>query len=473
MAAQKKKVILNFTILALLTLVLRLAPLVHLGPLFEPDSDGYIRVARTLAETGQFAILDPVSHQLVPFVTRVPFFHFVAARLINLFGPEVGWPLTIMNVILGTATVVLAGWFFYRLVNLPVGLLTGWLMALNPNSIYNTLLVMPDIFFSFFCLLVFILGAQALSRRSWGWYFAWGVAIGLVMLIKPVFRYYWFIVLIILAVQYRNWKSWGKYAVTLMLGISLVIAPWLIRNHSIFGFWGLELTTGINSIWSITDLIKPSTDQQRLSDPELAKVRDVVVHSRETLRQAHPEKFNDKDIFAQFNYASYAWGEIQAQLGLSIVATDKMLTRLGLEVIRQNPVIVAKRYALNTVNFLNSPASLAELICRLIPGGRMYRQPLSVAWQERNMSIVVPTIMVRIAYLFLLFIAFRGGITWWKNKIDRQVILFLVLSVFYFVLFSFAAGYDRYRLPVDPLLAGLAGIAMTAFYYKNKGKKCS
>ncbi|MDD5491359.1 MAG: glycosyltransferase family 39 protein [bacterium] len=470
MAEQRKKIMVSFMILALVSLLVRLVVLFQLGPLREPDSAGYIDVSRILAETGQFAVQDQKTRQIVPYAMRVPLFHFVVARLINIFGPKVDWPISLMNVILSTVTVVMASWLFYKLVNLSVGLLTGYLLAFNPNSIYNSLLIMPDILFAFFCLLAFCLGAAALAKHSRQLYFSWGLAIGLAVLVKPVFKYYWLIVFIVLAFQYRDWRSWSRYAVMLILGLSMIIGPWLIRNHRLFGFWRLDLSTGIASIWSTTDLIRISTDRQRQADPGLAKVRDVVATSRETMRLAHPEMFNEKDLFAQFNYAMYAWQEVQTQLGLSEAKTDRMLTKLGLETIWQNPWIVSKRYLLNIINFLNSPASLAELVCRLVPDGKIYRQPLSVAWQDRNITVLVPTIVIRIAYLLGLLLSVGGSLIWWKNTADRKMVLLLVLSVFYFVVFSFTAGYDRYRLPVDPVFIGLASISITAIYLKIKGK---
>ncbi|GEM_PF-2994606 len=457
---QKNNFAVKILIVGLLAVVLRLGFAVYLGPQWEPDSFTYMDVSRVLANTGHFATQNPVSGQLTPQAMRVPLFHLAAASLIKVFGPDAVRPVIAMNIILSVATVLMTFYLFSFFFNINVGFLAGLLMAIDPNSVYNSILLMPDTLFSFLCLAAIVTGVFALRSTDWKWYFFWGMAIGLAAMAKPVFKYFWLVALIVLVLQHSNWRSWSRYGLVLLLGSSLVIGPWLIRNHRIFGFWGLDLATGIGSIWSTTDLIKLSTEQQRQDDPELAKVRDVVVHSREEIRQVHPEMFNDKDIFAQFNYGVQAWQQVQSQLGLSLAETDRMLTRLGLETAIRNPGIVGKRFALNVINFLNSPASLAELVCRIIPGGKVYRQPLSVAWQERNWTVVAPTILVRLLYAAVVFLAVWGLVIYWRGP-DHYAAWLIALTIFYFTFFSFTAGYDRYRLPIDPLFLGLAAYTIT------------
>jgi 4-amino-4-deoxy-L-arabinose transferase-like glycosyltransferase len=460
MIEKKNKIILNFVYLAIISLLVRFLPLVYLGPQWEPDSQSYITVAKVLADTGNFATLDPDSGRYVPFAMRVPLFHLVVAQLSKIFGPEISWPIAIMNVILSTITVLLTAGIGYFLVTPAVGYLAGYLMAFNPNSVYNSLLVMPDSFFAFFCLCCIAIGIIAILRNSLKWYLIWGISIGLTALIKPVFKFYWVIPIVLLIFKNKDWKIICRYSLITILGVGLVIGPWILRNYKTLGFIGLDVSTGINSIWSITDLVKLPSEQQRLNDPELAKVQEVVVKSRETLLRSRPELFNQKDAFAYFNYSSNAWGEVQKQLGLSVIQTDRLLTRLAIVTVLDNPGVILYRCMLNTINFWNSPASLSELICLVIPGGRIYRQPLSVAWQDKKWVVLLPTIAVRLLYLFFLMIAAWGVFIWWQSSTNHNLILFLVLTMAYFTIFSFTAGYDRYRLPVDPLLIGLASISI-------------
>lgn len=450
----------NLILLFLVSFALRLMVLLILGPQWDPDSYGYMGVAKVVAETGQYATINPVTNQIVPFVIRPPFFQWIVAQLIKLFGLDVGWPVTLLNVLISTLIVILAAWLFYRIASPVVGLWTGYLMAFNPNSVYNSALFLSDTIFSFFCIITFILGFLALSKRSLILYIVLGLAIGAAAMIKPVFKYYWVITLILILVQTKNWRSWLKYGGATLLGVLLVIGPWLIRNQALFGVWDLNVQSGFASICSITDLVEPSTEAEKIKDPMLAKVRDVVVSSRMETRQNHPEMFKDTDIFAQFNYSIFAWQKVQDQLGLSVVETDKMLGKLAAESILRNPGIALHRFSLNTINFLNSPASLSEMVCRLVPGGRIYRQPLSVAWYERNWIVVLPTIITRIVYGLFLLLSIWGGYILWLKLGKHQAALLLVLSIAYFAAFSFVAGYDRYRLPVDPLLVGLAVISI-------------
>ena len=73
---------------------------------------------------------------------------------------------------------------------------------------------------------------------------------------------------------------------------------------------------------------------------------------------------------------------------------------------------------------------------------------------------MAPTILVRLLYAAVVFLAVWGLVIYWRGP-DHYAAWLIALTIFYFTFFSFTAGYDRYRLPIDPLFLGLAAYTIT------------
>ena len=450
----------HFLLIGLAALAVRFLLLAAIGPQLLPDSYGYLEVSRNLAETGTFSSLDPATGKLAPFAMRVPVFHVLTAAIIKVFGPDTSWPFTFFNILLSSATVVLTAAFFYSLAGPLAGLLAGYLMAFNPNSIYYSLEMLPDTLFSLFVLLAAMIGLRAVRKGSLKWYLGWGAAIGLTTLVKPVFKYYWAVPLIIMAGEKTLREKALKKAAVLVLGCALVVGPWLARNYAELNFAGLELTFGVNTIWATTDLVRPSTPGQAKEDPVLASVRDIVAASREPM---------------------LAMTNVKTRLNMTDKEVNHYLFKIGREVMLKNPVKFSYRYVKNAVNFIVSGSSVVELSYKLLPGGNNFKSLITAsiernktlpdekkfagiikeAWENGTWPALVINVAARAACLMIFLVSAAGFILFLKT--DRPGALVLGSLIAYFVLISaFTSGYDRYRLPIDPLLAGFFALGLGA-----------
>lgn len=450
----------HFLLIGLAALSVRFLLLAALGPQSLPDTAQYLEVSRNLAETGTFTALDPATGKLAPFAMRVPLFHVFAAAIIKVFGPDMSWQFTFFNILLSSATALLTAAFFYSLAGPLAGLLAGYLMALNPNSAYYSLEMLPDALFSFFVLLALIIGAAALRKGSLKWFLGWGAAIGLTTLVKPVFKYYWAIPLLIFICERSLRERALKKAAVFVLGFALVVCPWLARNYAQLDFAGFELTFGLNTIWSTTDLVRPSTPEQAKEDPVLASVRNIVAASGEPM---------------------LAMTNVKTRLNMNDVEANSYFLKLGKETALGNPVKFGYRYVKNAVNFIVSGSSAVELSYKLLPGGKDYKS-LITASIERNKTLpdgkkfgriiaeavsegtwpaLVINVAARAACLMIFLVSAAGLVFFFRT--DRPAALLLGATIAYFVLISaFTSGYDRYRLPVDPLLAGFFALGLGA-----------
>lgn len=430
-----------------LAAALRLAPLLVIGPQTEPDTGAYLSVAANLAETGDFSWSDGVTGRVEPYAYRMPAFHAYAAGLMKVFGPDITRPLAVSNFVFSLAAVLLAALLFRALAGPAAGLLAALLSALNPNAVFNASLLLTDNLFALANLLVIAAGLYALRRRSGGAFFLWGLSIGACVMVRPVMKLYWPLPLLLLALPAFGGalKEKARYGLLFLAGVLLLLLPWAARNKARAGFFGLELNQGANTLWSSIDLVKPSTPEQAQADPLLAKVRDIAASSPDPLK---------------------AEDRVRAELGLSLPETSAALSRLGAETALRNPGAFSLRFLKNFANVATSPSAVLELAGRASGGGPNSLPGLGQALRERRAGAAALHLAARAALFAVFFVlAPLGALLLWRSAAPAarlELLLPLSLLAYTMLLTSLVAGYDRYRLPLDPLLFGFAAAWLLA-----------
>lgn len=437
----------HLCVIILISLILRIGLLIKIGPQVSPDTAGYLQVARTLSQTGRFACIDEVTGELTPSAYRMPFYHTMVALLMKVFGEDIAWPLALLNIGYSTIVVLFTVWIFTLLAGHTVGCLSGYLMALNLNSIFNSVLLLTDTMFAAFAILSVIIGLIAIDKKGSIWFFLWGLSIGLATMVRPTWQYFWVIPLIILIAQKTRWKEKLKSGIFILIGVSIMIIPWMVRNYRQLDFRGLYLYSGVTMLWRIVDLVQPSTYLQIQENKKLSDIRDIV---------------------SMHNNSQIAFNDVRKKLRISPVDANKYFLKLGVELIFKHPLILIGRFSRNLVNIITSPSSVLEIIRRSLGKEKGYFQPLKEALRERMFRTLIVNIVTRVL-LLLIFIAFlTGTIILWQNSYNHSQISFLFITVVYTLLLSAVPGaYDRFRLPVEPLILGFASFFIV-FIWKNK-----
>lgn len=432
-----------------LAAALRLVPLLVIGPQAEPDTRAYLSVAALLAETGNFSWNDNVTGRTEPYAYRMPLFHVYAAGLMKAFGPDITLPLAVSNFIFSLAAVLLAVLLVRALAGPAAGLLAGLLSALNPNAVFNAALLLTDNLFVLANLLVVAAGLLALRRRS-GWaFFLWGLSIGACVMVRPVMKLYWPLPLLLPALPAfaASAKAKARLGALFLAGILLLLLPWAARNKARAGFFGLELNQGANTLWSSIDLVQPSTPEEAQADPLAAKIRDIAASS------PNPLKAEDR---------------IRAELGLSLPEASAALSRLGAETALRNPGAFSLRFLKNFVNVATSPSAVLELAGRLSGGGPNSMPGIGRALREKRLGAAALHLAARAALFAVFFVlAPLGALLLWRGAGPAgrlELLVPLSLIAYTVPLTALVAGYDRYRLPLDPLLFGFAAAWLLAKY---------
>ncbi len=199
----------------------RAGALWNFGSLLAEDRDQYLQIARHIAARDGF--VDP--HTLAPTAYRPPLYPLLLAGVLSCGGG----PLTIgiMQLLLGVATVPLTIACGHKLgLGRTGSLVAGVLVASDPLLIYQTALVMTETTAAFLAALLLWL---SLRRNNASANFWLGVVSGLACLCRPTFWACGGLAALIWA------RVPAKQVLILLAALSLVIAPWAIRNLAEFG----------------------------------------------------------------------------------------------------------------------------------------------------------------------------------------------------------------------------------------------
>ena len=144
-------------------------------------------------------------------------------------------PLTagLFNLVLGVGTVWLIFEIGRRLFDNRVGLVAAAAVALWPNLIFHTAVILTETLFVFLALaavlLLVALPADA-QRVGWRRLAAFGAIVGLSALVRPISLAFLPVLIVVLAVAGAGWRNVLRAVVVAAGAVAVVLAPWTVRN---------------------------------------------------------------------------------------------------------------------------------------------------------------------------------------------------------------------------------------------------
>lgn len=199
---------------------------------FTIDANFYDRVARELLQGEGY-----LWHNGQPTAYFPPGYPLLLAAAYGVFGDSL-IVAKLLNVVLGTLTCLLTYAVGRHAYGETVGLLAAALFAVFPGDIYSMSATLSEVPFA--CLLAGTLFAFLVWSRdppqpsTWRWLLL-GLVLGLASLVRGI-------ALPFLAVFVAAWlpitgfrRETLKRALLAALGLTLVVAPWAIRNHLVMG----------------------------------------------------------------------------------------------------------------------------------------------------------------------------------------------------------------------------------------------
>lgn len=397
---------------------------VHPDAAILPDSEGYLVLAESLETTGRFQASEHIEN------IRTPIYPVFLAVIRAVFGESIGFAILFQLLI-----SLVTAWLIWRqageLLGPKAGLAAVWLYTFNPNALFWASTVMSETLFAFWLTLTSYLSVRGLREKSNGLIAVSGLALSLAVLTKPVAIY--LIPLWGLSLFVFSWGRTGFHPVFKLVAVFLICAlipvlTWQTRNvvvHGRFFLSGVGSATFSNYIvgYVLVDAMEISREE---AVGLIAEAEDPIAYSFDVIRQ----------------YPMSA---------LRVTGRGLLRTFLGTEVGLWLPLAFDLPYresGLLSAVFSGDWAGVTEAMTIRVNAAGDVIGNLLLIWG--------------VGYSILLYgLVGRGLIELrrLKSSTIRFTWFLLAASTAYLLMVPLSNGDARFRLPAEPWLAILGGMA--------------
>lgn len=424
--------IIIFARAALLTFIIFSTPIENC---MLPDSPTYELPALSILRHGDFGSTPDSAY--VPEVIRTPGYPLMIAAIYRFFG-EHRVAVLLFHALLDAILINIVFFFGTFLWNRKAGLIAAVVYSLNIASFDIVLYLLSDYLFAFFVAIVLFIGCKLYAplKRPMLTAFAFGLIGAFATMTRPVF-YYWFVVLlawlVFLTLTRRiTWKA----ATVGILPWVLIVGGWQVRNKILTGDATFCQIQNVNLyLYRAADILSRKN-----------KVPFPIQHAN--MRAAADAELKGKSDMERYRYYK----------------------KHGIAIIQSEPLLLVRTQINGAAKLLFGPSSTnlytrtGEKLPRGVIGD-VLRMPLSEfyrKWLSRHPLIYI---LLALEYALLTFVYVSLLRSLWKIVRRRETLpihFFLVGTILYFV--AVCAGieaYARFRVAIEPILALYAGYAWT------------
>jgi 4-amino-4-deoxy-L-arabinose transferase-like glycosyltransferase len=406
-----------------------------------------------------FSRVDIADGQMKPYSNKPPLFFYISSLFHKILNGKLENDIIILNFLSSILTLLLWLYITYLITeNKKITIITGWILSINPNLIYNSLTIMSDTFYLLTFSLFVLFFILSIKKKNKYLFFISGISMGISVLTRTVLKAFWiFGIIFIIFVLKDEFKKKIRYSLLFLVGHLLIVLPYHIRNYIAFNSPSpIEFHQGIALTWMIIPLIE-NTNYSPLANkyPTISEIIKLLKG-----REMVPEK------------------ELKLSFKLSDIKLCKYLTLITLYTIKENPLQYLKLYIKNVINIITSSSSYL-LIINIFKNGfydkqhKIFKEFILDKTKKdlKEILIILPNLFFRFINLIFFIIFIIGIMTFYKN--NNEITAFLIILFSYIIIVSsLALGYDRYRLPIEPLIS-ICSIYLLYYKYhvlKNKFK---
>ncbi len=326
-----------------LTALLVAAAVVRIGALaaqwtqLSQDPDAYRVIAENLLEHHVYSC-SPEGGVCEPTAFRPPLYPLLLAAT-AWQGRVASWTVAACHLVLGILTVLFTLWIARRWKLGPGSWLAAALVTVDPILLNQSAHVMTETLATFLAVSSLLVLSYAMDEPDWKHDLMAGAVLGLAVLCRPTFLIWGGLIVLAIGVSYGRWAGLLR-AAWYMIGLVLVLSPWIVRNQLVFGqpiyattHGGYTLLLGNNphfyrylrsapqdTVWDAQELLpmlsasatnEPAATEATLSGPaaELAADRRLYDLARESIRQ-EPGMF----VVASLLRIGWLWTPLPHQL---------------------------------------------------------------------------------------------------------------------------------------------------------------
>ncbi|HEU0051491.1 MAG TPA: glycosyltransferase [Patescibacteria group bacterium] len=385
---------------------------------------------------------------------RSPAYLFFLTALYSLVSPNNTWAQAIVQ----NLFVIGVLWLVYavgkQLVGKRAALVAGFLMACYPYTFYHYTQYYHTFLSSFFLLLVlwFVLRLRQLKTRLSAIGAGLSIA-GLAYVQGTILPATPFIAFWLLWMWWPDWKIWIKRTALMAICAALLIAPWSYRNWTVFHTF-VPLTTDLGfglakanneNIYALTLRGYP---QEVVDDVHVSSTNPNVVQYY--LRPEIENELKTTDHFAP-SFLETGWHPRESTDytaacrtdGWSEPALNAYWTNLGLSWFFHHWWPEGINLQLLKIKTFWQPS--------LFPSVKM-----GAPWPFSGWKATLARWAVTTGAAIVVFGGWIGMLVFLFKK-NKNAVLSLSILLVYTIMHSIFAGYTKYRIPLDNLMAMYAG----------------
>ncbi len=389
------------------------------------DSGGYLQLADSMRLEGRFHASEHEES------LRTPGYPALIALVQAIFGEHVGFVI-LVQVLLTLLTAWLVFESARRLGGERAGIAATWLYALSPNVLFWAATIMSETFFAFWLALALALVIEGLVRKSRGWSAAGGLALGVAVLTRPIGLY--LVPLWAVGVLLAGWRSddgrwrWANVAAVVLAAMAPILA-WQTRNLLVHD--SFRLTASFQTVFI------DYTAASALGDA-LGITRD----------EAAAQLRLSPDAFGAALDAVRQYPGNLARVALQGIARTALGTEAGTWLRVMSGASYQSSGLLESLLRGDWKGAAEGLRLRMQAGGDRLGTGL-LAW---GMLYSVAVYLLSLLGLARLHRMQPAGLRW--------MYAIVLLSVLYLIVMPLTIGDARFRVPVEPFLALLGGMAL-------------
>jgi 4-amino-4-deoxy-L-arabinose transferase-like glycosyltransferase len=252
------------------------------------DTSNYLHLARSLLESGSYAMWAKPSAYVAPVY---PFF---LAGVFKIFG-ENFLVVKLIQVVLGTAAVPFVYLLALRFARPAVALLAALIVALHPELVGVTGFIYTETLFVFLLTATLLLTVRAMASAKPAQFLFAGALLGLTTLCRGTTLYFPFFILAVMMFSSQRWTWLRRWAV-FMAGMVMAMAPWTLRNYHHFHVF-LPVATGSGDVfWTGNYLEFDGEYRYEETQAKLLEVAgdvDLVTRDRKLMADAKQRIFSE------------------------------------------------------------------------------------------------------------------------------------------------------------------------------------
>lgn len=410
-------------------------------PLYEDDASQYDQAGWNIASRNGFSLSQ--SQPFTPTMSREPLYPFFLAVIYKIFGHNHS-SVRLFQIIIFCLTCLLVYDLAKETFDERIAKYSAFLTALSPTlANYASYLLTETIFTFLLCLTVLLL-TKSMKKRLTGYFFISGITLGLSIICKAALLPFFIIAALGIFLSDKNYadllRRQAIHAIVFILGILIVVTPWSLRNHHIFGTYQISLRGGA-ALWEMS---------QKLNDSAEDIKHEMVFNFSEYLgSKMFPGLVeNPRDFILQGSKKSHEKERELEKRGLTPVEIDAMMKREAVEKITLQPikflihipVEFIKMTAFVYVPSLNEPYLTARF-------SKFKKGPLMLS------SIRAIFRLSAYPILILVVIGILSARRSWRNW------YFLLAVIIYInLIYSMLFAMGRYAVPLIPFYSIFAAV---------------